>query len=167
MAVRGRPKIKLKSTLTDKLLELLAGLLLLVIWGYALLNYTNLPETIPTHYGFDGTANSFGSKQTLLTIPIITTLIFVFLTLLNRHPYTFNYPVKITEENALRQYANATRMMRVLNLSVTFVFGLLLYETITNANQETPSLHTWFLPLTLGLTFIPLTFFIIRAVKMK
>ena len=55
-------------------------------------------------------------------LPIISTLLFIGLTTLNKYPYMFNYPSQITKENSVHQYTNATRMMRVLKLVIVLLF---------------------------------------------
>jgi hypothetical protein len=52
------------------------------------------------------------------------------MTILNRYPYLFNYPIAINSENALRQYTNSTRMIRYLKLSVVTIFTLIVLFTI-------------------------------------
>ena len=64
-------------------------------------NYFELPEIIPTHYNEAGEADSYGDKLNILALPIISTLLFIGLTILNKRPHLFNYPSEITKENAL------------------------------------------------------------------
>ena len=126
-----------------------------------------LPEIIPTHYNATGKADGFGNKSNILVLPIISTVLFIGLTTLNKYPHIFNYPIEITEQNALHQYTNATRMMRVLKLVIVVIFGLIVFKTIQNVNGNADGLGTWFLPLTMGLIFIPIFYFLINANKKK
>ena len=144
--MRERPKLKLELTTFDKTLEILGWISILAIWVLTITNYTNLPDTIPIHYNGAGQADGFGGKDNILTLPLIATILFVGLTILNKFPHVFNYPTNITADNALRQYTNATRLIRYLN-------------------GQTSGLGVWFLPLTLGLIFIPLTYFVIKSFK--
>ncbi len=165
--MEGRPKIKLELTTTDKLFEIIGWLSVIAIWFLTLTNYTNLPGIIPKHYNGSGQADGFGSKATILILPTIATVLFVGLTMLNKYPHIFNYPISITKDNALRQYTNATRMIRYLKLVFVIIFGLIAFQTIQDVNGKTVGLGIWFLPLTLGLTFIPLTCFVIKSFKIK
>lgn len=162
-----RPKIKLELTAADKTLEIIGWLLIISVWGLTITNYENLPDTIPTHYSEAGKADGFGGKATILTLPLIATVLFVGLKILNKFPHIFNYPTNITQDNALRQYTNATRMIRYLKLIIVVIFGLIAFKTIQNANGEAIGLGIWFLPLTLGLIFIPLTYFVVKSFKDK
>ncbi|MCB0849064.1 MAG: DUF1648 domain-containing protein [Bacteroidetes bacterium] len=160
-----RPKIKLELTTTDKTFEILGWISVLAIWVFTITNYTNLPDIIPTHYNSAGQVDGFGGKGYIFTWPLIATFLFIGLTILNKFPHVFNYPTNITADNALRKYTNATRLIRYLKFIIVIVFGLITFKTIQNVNGEASGLGIWFLPLTLGLIFIPLTYFVIKSFK--
>jgi len=160
-----RPKITLIPTTSDKLVEVLGWLILLALWGLTISHYSSLPDTIPTHFNGAGEADGFGSKASIIGLPLIATLLFIGLTVLNRYPHIFNYPTAITEDNALRLYTLATRMLRYLKLVLVLVFGGIEFMTIQHATGEASGLGVWFLPLTLVLIFIPLIYFVINSLK--
>lgn len=160
-----RPKIRLELTTTDRAVEILGWTVILVVWILTITNYKNLPDIIPIHYNGAGQADGFGGKGSILTLPLMATILFVGLTILNRFPHVFNYPTPIIEENSLRQYTIATRMIRYLKLIVVVIFGLIVLQTIRNVNGQISGLGVWFLPLILGLIFIPLAYFVIKSIK--
>jgi uncharacterized membrane protein len=162
-----RPKIKIQLTATDKAVERIGWVILLTIWVLTITSYSNLPDTIPTHYNGEGKADGFGRKINILTLPLVATILFVGMTIINKFPYIFNYPVKITEENAFRQYTNATRMIRYLKLLLIVLFGLIVFKTIQSTSGQSFGPGAWFLPLTMGLIFIPLIYFIIKSLRTK
>ncbi|MGV8137823.1 MAG: DUF1648 domain-containing protein [Mangrovibacterium sp.] len=162
-----RPKIKIELTTADKAVELIGWFMLLAIWIFTIFSYSNLPDTIPTHYNGEGKADRFGNKINILTLPSVATILFVGMTILNKFPYIFNYPTKITEENAFRQYNNATRMIRYLKIILVVLFGLIAFRTIQSTSGQSFCLGVWFLPLTTGLIFIPLAYFIIKSLRTK
>jgi hypothetical protein len=112
-----------------------------------------------------GQADGFGGKGNILTLPFIATTLFAGLTILNKFPHVFNYPINITADNALKQYTNAVRLIRYLKFIIVIIFGLIALQTIRNANGQTSGLGVWFLPLILGLIFIPLIYFVIKSFK--
>ena len=122
-----------------------------------------IPERIPIHFNGAGKADGFGNKRHIFVLPIISTLLFLGLTTLNKYPHIFNYPSQITKVNALHQYTKATRMMRVLKLVIVLIFGLIIFKTIQNVN----GLGIYFLPLTIGMIFIPILYFLIKSIKKK
>lgn len=160
-----RPKIKIELTPFDKTFELVGWILVCAVWGLTIANFKSLPDIIPTHYNFAGVADGFGEKWIILTLPLVATSLFVALTILNKFPHILNYPTEITEENALTQYTNATRLIRYLKLILVLIFGLISFQTIKHANAQTQVLGAWFLPLIIALIFIPLIWFIIKSLK--
>jgi uncharacterized membrane protein len=161
----NRPKIKLNLTTTDKLIELAGWLGLIAIWILTVSNYEALPETIPIHYNAAGEADAFGDKWTILTLPVIALILFVGMTILNRYPHIFNYPITITQENALKNYTLATRLIRFLKLVIVIVFGLIVIKTIQTANGNANGLGTWFLPVSIGLFLIPMVYYVTKTIK--
>lgn len=160
-----RPKLKIPLTATDKLTEGAGFILLCLIWGLTAVNYSSLPDMIPVHFDALGKPDGFGGKATMWTLPALSTLLFAGLTFLNKFPHIFNYPTQITPENAFKQYQMATRMIRVLKLVLVIIFGLIALQTIRQASGETDGIGIWLLPLILGLIFIPLFYYLVKAMK--
>jgi uncharacterized membrane protein len=156
-----RPRIKLELRSSDKIIEGLGWISVIGIWVLTLYNYFELPEIIPTHFNARGEADGFGSKSNLLSLPIISTALFLGLTILNKKPHLFNYPSAITVENALQQYTNATRLLRALKLVIVVIFGLIVLRTIQNVNGNADGLGTWFLPIAMAMIFIPVFYYLI------
>jgi hypothetical protein len=119
-----RPKMKLELTTGDKVFEGVGWLAVLTFWILVIASYSNLAGTLPAQF------NGIGAKVHILLLPFIATVLFVGLTILNKYPHIFNYPGAITEENALRKYTNATRMVRYLKLMIIVIFGLIAYLTV-------------------------------------
>lgn len=165
--IQERPKIKIELRPWDKMLEASGWMLLLAFWLYTFANYPQLPDTIPTHFNALGEADGFGDKSSIYILPVVASIFFFILTVLNRFPYIFNYLVTITEANALKQYTMATRFMRYLKLALVFIFFLIGLKTIQTASNTSNSLGIWLLPFTAGIIFIPLIVFIIRSFKAK
>lgn len=160
-----RPKLKIVLTITDAIIELVGWFLIVAVWGFTLSNYQSLPNTIPIHYNGAGVADGFGDKWIILTLPFLATVIFIGLTVLNKYPHIFNYPTEITKDNALSQYRNATRLIRYLKVIIVVIFGLIAYQTISQANGLSEGLGVWFLPLTIGLVFMPIIFYLVRSTR--
>src|SRR5690606_14260879 len=151
----------------DETLEVLGWTSILAMWVLTIANYTNLPDTIPIHYNGARQADGFGGNATIVTLPLSATDLFTGPTSMNKFPHVFNYPTNITQDNALRQYTNTTRLIRYLKFIIVIIFELIAFKTIQNANGQVDGLGIWFLPLTLGLIFIPLTYYIIKTLKTK
>ena len=140
-----RDKFDMQSDYADYILELigmiaLAGLLIL-----PLLYFGDLPEKMPQHFGIYGQPDAYGSKAMIWLLPLVGLILYSGLTILNKYPHVFNYPVRITEENAVRQYKVATKLVRSLKVVVACLFCYLNYSTIQIAFGKQFGLGTGFL----------------------
>lgn len=119
-----RPRIRPPLTRSEiiAIATTVAGLLftflpLLVLWSA-------IPATIPTHFNIYGQPDGYGSKAALLIYPGVAlgvTLLFQFLC---RYPWIFNYPTRITAENAARQYTRGRILLRWVNALVWLLGGI-------------------------------------------
>lgn len=134
---------------------------------FVLHHYSNLPEEIPIHYNGSGEVDAYGGKNNLFSLPIVATILIIGLYILNKFPHTFNYPSAITEENASRMYANATRLIRFLQVSVLILFFTITFQTIRVAEGQTDGLGNWFMLLVFALTFLPIFYFLIISSKQQ
>ena len=125
-----KPKIQLQLTLFDKVLETLCLVFFVILWFITIWNYSSLPETIPTHFDFKGDADHCGGKGTIFGIPIITTILYILLTILNKYPHLHNYATKVTLENAEKNYTRSTRLLRIIKLTIILVFLLVVIVTL-------------------------------------
>ncbi len=146
----NRPVLKPKPAKVDYVIEAIAVFGLAASILLPVIAFKNLPDTIPTHYGFNGKADDWSSKTTIFILPAISIIIYTGLTVLNKFPHTFNYPAKVTAENALLLYTRATRIMRSIKAFVVFLFLFIEWQTCAaSPNSKFPS---WFLPVVLMVT---------------
>lgn len=165
--MENRPILNIPLTRTDQILEILGFLGIISLWLLTAFVYPRLPEAIPTHFNFKGEVDNYGDRNMVWLIPGVAVALFTLLTILNRHPYQFNYFVKITKENALLQYTFASRMIRTLKLSLIIIFNLLQWGLLKAAQDSTPHLNKLFLPLTVILILAPLGYFSWQSIKHK
>jgi uncharacterized membrane protein len=129
----NRPKIDIPRSGLEKMLEI--GSTLGTIFGIYLLwrYWAVLPHTIPTHFNFAGQPDGWGGKGTLLILPIVSVFLFCTLTILQRFPQIYNYPVVITEANARQQYSLARTFLTWLFFELVWFFAYLEWKTIQAA----------------------------------
>lgn len=126
-----RPKVKIRLTLFDKILEAIVCGILVLMWILVIVSWVGLPDVIPVHYNEKGIADGFGDKMMIFLLPLVATVISVLLMVSCRFPHIFCYGrIKITPENARHEYFIAIRMMRILNLILVLLFGTLIVKTI-------------------------------------
>lgn len=131
---KDRPKIKIELTKSDKILEIIALLLLVCLWIYVIYNYNSLPDIINTHFNAQGKPDGSGEKQYIFGLPGIATFMYLLVTIASRYPHTFNYLEEITEENALEQYTKMTKLSRILKIILIGIFGYSSWQTISNVD---------------------------------
>ena len=133
--------------------------------GFPWYYFKDLPDTIPMHFNASGDPDGFSSKNTLLIIPIVGSLIYTGLSVLSRYPHVFNYLKEITEENARKQYRMATRLLKILN---TLVAGCFLYVThgiILTSMEKKAGLGSTFIPILLVLIFGSIGVYFYRSLR--
>lgn len=154
-----RPKLKIVLTKADLFLEVIGWGTLVTMWLLVILNYSNLPDTIPVHYNNEGVIDGYGHKSLIWMLPIVASILFVGMTILSKFPHIFNYMTTITQDNALRQYSITTRMIRYVKFILIIIFGYFAFKTIQIAIGESNELVYYFSPLMCGLIFVLLTYF--------
>lgn len=126
-----------------------------------------IPQKVPTHFDALGNPNSWGSKGSLLMLPIDELVLFILINVVSKFPQHFNYIVDITAENAERQYQNARTLLSCLLAEFTIIFSYLEYQSIQIAMNTSKNLNVWFLPFSLITLFGTLGIFIYRMYKLK
>jgi len=110
-----RPRIKIPLTALDYILEIVALLVVLATIILYVVYWIFSPE-------------EYSIKILLLfTLPITSIFIYAMLTILNKYPHIFNFPVNVTEENAFFLYKTATRMMRWIKLLCCLLFAYIVW----------------------------------------
>lgn len=115
----NRSNVPAQPALADRILEALALLLLVCIWGMTVYFWNVLPEEIPVHFDLDGTANGYGVKSALFLIAGMGTFAMLIVAIGAYNPKMINIPVKA---NSPRQYFLMFRMVRVVNVIIALLF---------------------------------------------
>ncbi len=139
-----RPKIVPPASKTDKIIEAIAliGVLLSIIIVF--ISAVNLSDIIPGRYNPLGGVNTYLSQWPLLAIiSFLAIIIYVIFTVLNRYPYIFNYfGMMVTEENAPRLYSIGRSALQYIKLA--FVWMILILElfqiSLINNPEQSPLL---------------------------
>ncbi|MBO6606058.1 DUF1648 domain-containing protein [Psychroserpens sp.] len=150
----NRPKIQVPLQGLDIILDMLSVTLLLLMIIFTIMSYSDLPETIPSHFDSNGNVDGYSSKTFLWLLPAIGLVTLIGLIFLNKYPHMHNYMVNITEENALRNYRLSTRIIRFTNLFTMLVFAIIVYAMIESAKGHTFNFGSWFIYIILGLSIL-------------
>jgi uncharacterized membrane protein len=161
----NRPLLKPEWVPLDWIIEVFAILGLLTLYGTGIFFFPKLPEIIPTHFNGSGQPDGFGSKFYFWILPGLGLFVYALLTLINLIPHQFNYLVKITPENALKQYTMGTRFIRYLKMVIIWMFFYINLSIIQSINQEPARLGLWFMPVFMAFIFIPMIVYFILSYK--
>lgn len=162
---KKRPILDVPLSSLEKFLEALAviGILLNII--FIAMFWNELPNKIPTHFGPSGAPDAWGGKGMLLFLTVMNIMLYLLLTIVSRFPHTFNYPVKITTENALKQYYLARNLLLFLKTETVFLFTYILWGTIQVAQGKAEGLGILFLPIFLFIIFATIGVYFYKASK--
>ena len=105
-----------------------------------------LPPVIPVHFGISGKPDGRGAKSAVCLFPALSAVLYVVLTVISRFPHTFNYPVRVTQENAARQYQIACELLSWLKAELICLFGWSEWGTIQVALGKAEGLGVGFVP---------------------
>lgn len=155
--IQRKPRIKIKMNIMEHILEIISIAGLFTAVYYLIQYWPLLPDIIPSHFGFNGKVDGWGSKNSLYLLLGINIFIYLFMTLIRRFPHMYNYPVKIDENNAERQYQMAVWLMAIIKAEVIWMFVYIQWHIIQVALGNSSSLGIYFL----GIVLVALTFTII------
>jgi len=162
-----RPVISLPLTSMDYLLITGTVIINAALWWYILDIYSSLNAEVPTHYNFNGQVDKTGAKSTIFLLPAISLATNILLYALSFFPHTFNYTVKITEQNAPNQYRLGMNLVRWTGFIISILFAAITYMTIQNAQGKMGGIGKWFIIIFMVITTVMMIVYFIMAEKKK
>lgn len=138
------PKIAVRKEPVDLALERAGYIGLLLLFILPAYYFGSLPDQVPRHFGADGLPTAWSGKGIVWLLPVIGLITFVKIAILSYFPHIYNYPTTVTAENAERLYRLGSRMMRLLNTILVYIFLYITYGTIHTALGEQDGLHPAF-----------------------
>lgn len=156
-----RPRIRPKKTIVDTVLEISSFLLVGASVIIIAINYSDLPEKIQIPFNWPSKSDQgMASKATLWMSPLICGIIVTVLFILNRFPWIFNYPVKITEENARALYRIANQLLRSISITV----GLLCITTTLLPILSVKGIDTTILLIVVPFLIVAILFLLVVSI---
>jgi uncharacterized membrane protein len=159
------PKLKVENTFFDWLIELISLAVMIFLVFFLRKYWSEVPARIPTSYAFDGTIKAYGSKNSLLMLYLVIVGMYIILSFSVKFPYRFNFTVKITEENAYKQYRIARRMMSIIKLEVILIFGYLVISQINGSIHHKAGISPWFGAVVMVGMFSTIAIFVIKSFR--
>lgn len=150
------------KTIVNRILNILCLLVLVGIAIYLMIRWNSMPKLIPTHYDFAGNVDSYGDKNSILIMPIMSWVLYIIITVLEMFPPIWNTGVKVTEQNKFRVYAILRLMLDIIKLVIVISFA---YTTICSV--EFMPLGMWFGLVEVGTIFLTIILCMVKLYKAK
>lgn len=108
--------------------------LLTLIWClYPLFYYNTLTNTaIPIHYDFNGETNAWGSRSFLLFLPLLSLVMYIGMSAIEKYYPKFNFPIEVTPKNADALYRLGLNLLRCEKFFIIFLFAYINNASISN-----------------------------------
>jgi uncharacterized membrane protein len=151
----------------DYLMEVIAAAGLIIMFLLPAMYWNELPDIIPRHFNSAGEPDGYGSRSVIWVLTIVAFVLYAGLTVLNRFPHIFNYPVRITEENADKIYTLGTRLLRIVKTIMIIIFVMITYRTISIAMGENERLGQYIIPVIMISMALPIIFVVYRIFRNK
>jgi len=147
--MNNRPRIPIRLTAIDYFLEIIGAIGIVLLIFLPMYFFNDLPNQIPQHFNASGQVDSYGNRGIIWLLPAIGLVLYIGMTVLNKFPFAFNYPTKVTNENAKKLYTLGTRTVRLLKVIVVLSFAFLNYRTIEIGMNKTTEIGKFYLPILL------------------
>lgn len=162
-----RPKLSIPRSVSERVGQALAIAGILACVSVLALNFSDLPEKIPQHFGMGGNPDAWSGQWSLWAILITNIVMFVGLSLVEKIPHYYNYAWPITRENAPRMYRLARELILWVKVLVVWMFTYIEWAMINVARGQSKGLGVLFLPIMLALLTVISIFFIVQMSRAK
>ncbi len=152
--------MKIKNTKLDIIIEAMCLILLGGITLYLVFNWSSMPDKIPMHYDIAGQIDRWGNKSEIIFIPVISWILYLYITVTEQKPQIWNTGVQVTEENAFRVYRILKSMVKTTKLLMVIMFFYIAICSIAATNMS-----PWALVIEMGVIFGNLIFWMIKLFR--
>lgn len=102
--------------------------------------WDRIPDEVNTHFGPSGAPDDTGSKYQILVLPGMALVMWIVLGFITKIPHKYNYVVKITQENAQRQYELGVSLISWLRLVVPVMMCYIAWAGLRTSLGEADAL---------------------------
>jgi uncharacterized membrane protein len=134
-----------------------AGIVVAIL--LVLVEWSRLPASIPTHFGWSGQPNGYGSKIMLWLVIALMIFVYGVMRLAQKFPCRFNLPVprEHPERGACEMIAQ--EMVSWLKLEMMWLLLYVVWAMIRVALSDGPGLRGWFVPFAVVLLGVTMMIF--------
>lgn len=112
----------------------ISGAVFVLLWGFTLIHFKDLPAEIPIHYNAKGMPDGFDTSIHIWGLPIIASLLFALLNGLQKR-------------KGIQQIEK--QLLQWMQLLILGIFTYIQIQTFFVAVSKSDGLGSWFLPLTI------------------
>ena len=158
----SRDRKKKPITLSDRILELVAAamaVLLLILTGVL---YSQAPETVPTHFNFAGDADGWGGKDFYWILAAIMLVGMIICASAAYNRKLVNLPIRLKEPVFYRQIGLISRMCRIMTITFGFIWLAVLLAMSASFIGMSESVGVALIPLSVVLMLGVVMFYTLK-----
>lgn len=160
-----KPKLDIEKPAVAKAFDVLVIALFAAALFYLVLQWGQLPDRIPAHFGADGEVDRYGSRMELLLLPIIGVVMWAGMWILEKYPHTYNY-LNLRPDNVEIQYRYGVLFMNVIKNLSTLLFVFLIWQTTDIALAKIATLNMPIFVTILVLLFGSMGVYLFKVLKL-
>ncbi len=150
----GRPKLPFPpQTPLERLANIVGYASFLTMVLFMVFNWRSMPDSVPTHFNIAGEADDWGSKWSLIILPMIAIFLHIMMEFVEKNPHTHNFPVALTEENAPKLYFLSRRATNLTKNICTLLLASISISSVKTALGNIEGLNSWWMGLLLMALF--------------
>ena len=130
--------------------ELGAGAGIVAAIVLVLMEWSRLPAVVPTHFGWSGAPNGYGSRMALWSVVLLMIFIYGMLILVERNPCRINMPVPRGHERRRECESLAAVMVSWVKLEAMWLLVYLVWAIIRAALNDGTGVRGWFAPIAIA-----------------
>lgn len=117
-----------------------AILIAIVNLVYAAYSFSNLPATIPIHFGIDGKPNGWGERYTIFFIPLINLVLVLFMASVRKNPFSYlNLPIKLSNNNLEARMNLGRQLLDLITICISTLFFFIELDIVKSSHSPIPS----------------------------
>ncbi|MEN8769514.1 MAG: DUF1648 domain-containing protein [Candidatus Arcticimaribacter sp.] len=109
----------------------ISGAVFVLLWGFTLIHFKDLPAEIPIHYNAKGIPDGFDTRNHIWGLPIIASVLFGLLNGLQKRT---------------RIHQIERQLLQWMQLLILVIFTYIQLQTFFVAVNKSDGLGSWFLP---------------------
>lgn len=160
-----RPKVNPPRSPLEVVLGILSFVGTVAIIAIAVYSYGQLPDQIPGHFNAAGQITDYQGRAFIFFLPALAVVFFIGFSLLKRIPHLYNYPVRITPENAGWQYQQARTLIGWVQFEGIWLFTYAEWVIVQTSLNQADAFNLWIFWGFIGIVFLTIIVYIVRMAR--